>query len=342
VITFAGGALAGALTAVAERLILGWTGLSLAVSDAGQGGALLAMFLLVAPLDEAGKLLVVWPLFRARRIRNKATGLLYAVITASAFTVAASVVWLLATRTTAAALRLALAAPAQLFCAGLWGYALGAGKRWRGRWFSLAWLGAMVLHGVYDHIVFGRGPGLLVLTVPMIAAAAILTWSALKDIGVQPPRSRGPSSIRFASPPSLATMREALQRTDKPLILHWILIGALVTIGLMLASLAFAVYLGHRLGIDFAMADEADVRSSGPIMLLAAAVLAAFPISGYLVARASAARSVLEPALAAGLAMALVIAALSITAPLTVVFAIAVAPVAFGLACGGAWFGMEH
>ena len=240
--------------------------------------------------------------------------------------------------------RALLAQPAQLYCAALWGYALGSGRGARGRWFSLAWLLSMVLHAVYDHIVFGRGPALLVLTVPLLAAGTILGWGALKDLGsVRATTSdRGPMSLRRVEPPSLAMMRKALRRSDRPLLLHWIAVGALVTIGVMLASLSGAVYLGHRVGVDFAMADEADVRSSGPIVLLASAVLLAFPISGYLVARASAATSVLEPAMGAGLAIVAVIAALSITAPISVVFALAVAPIAFALACGGAWIGMEH
>jgi hypothetical protein len=41
----------------------------------------------------------------------------------------------------------------------------------------------------------------------------------------------------------------------------------------------------------------------------------------------------------AGVAIVVVLATLSATAPVAVVFALAVAPVAFVLACGGAWFG---
>jgi hypothetical protein len=135
-------------------------------------------------------------------------------------------------------------------------------------------------------------------------------------------------------------MRQALKRSDRPLMLHWIAIGALVTLGVTLSLLALAVYLGHRVGIDFALADEADVRSSGPLVLLGIAVLAAFPFAGYLVARASAATSVLEPAMGAGVAIVMVLLTLSATAPVAVIFALAVAPVAFVLACGGAWFGV--
>jgi len=88
--------------------------------------------------------------------------------------------------------------------------------------------------------------------------------------------------------------------------------------------------------------DQEDVRSSGPLVLLGSAVLAAFPLAGYLVARASSATSVLEPAMGAGLAIAAVVALLSVTAPIAVAFALAVAPVAFVLACSGAWFGLSR
>ena len=137
-------------------------------------------------------------------------------------------------------------------------------------------------------------------------------------------------------------MREALSPVDHRLMVRWILIGAFVTLGLVIALLGVAVVLGHRLGVDFSLANESDVRSSGPLILLGAAVLLAFPIAGYLVAKASAAHSVLEPALAAGLALAALVAMLFMTAPIGVLFALAVAPLAFGLACGGAWIGLER
>jgi hypothetical protein len=125
-------------------------------------------------------------------------------------------------------------------------------------------------------------------------------------------------------------------------MLHWIGLGALVTLGVMIVLLAVAVYVGHRVGIDFTAADEADMRSSGPLALLGVAVLSAFPLAGYLIARASSATSVLEPAMGAGLAIAAVVVMLSVAAPIAVVFALAVAPVAFALACRGAWFGLAR
>jgi hypothetical protein len=84
------------------------------------------------------------------------------------------------------------------------------------------------------------------------------------------------------------------------------------------------------------------MTSAGPLALLGAALLASFPIAGYLVARASSSTGVLEPALGAALALAAIVAILALVAPLGVLFALAVAPLAFGLACGGAWIGLER
>jgi len=53
-------------------------------------------------------------------------------------------------------------------------------------------------------------------------------------------------------------------------------------------------------------------------------------------------RSVLEPAIGAALAIAGVLVLLGLAAPLAVVFAVAFAPVAFSLACAGAWIGMDR
>lgn len=345
-----GGLAAGAFAMYVERLVLGWTDLAFEAARVGEAGALMATFLLAAPLEEALKVLVVWPMYSTRRISGPRLGLAYAATAAAGFA-CAEAVWAMAfgPGTALAAAREALGAPAHLFFAGMWGYALGSGRRSRGRWFSVAWLSAMLLHGLYDHIVFGRGPGFLVVAAPMLGAMGMFALLALRDVAPRPDSSgpfSGPISGRVLAqlpePPSLRAMRRSLQRSDRPLMLHWIAIGTLVTMGVMIAMIALAVFVGHHIGVDFAMADEADVRSSGPLVLIGSAILSAFPIAGYLVARASAATSVLEPAMGAGLAIAAVLAMLSVTAPIAVVFALAVAPVAFALACGGAWFGLAE
>ena len=336
-----GGGLAAVFAAYFERIVLSYTGLSLDVATSGVGGALLATFLLAAPLEEALKVSVVWPLYRTRRIAGPRLGVCYASAAGAGFSaVKGLMILLLGAPGGVTVLRALVSVPAQLFFAGLWGYALGTrGPNRRGHWFSLAWLTATLLHGFYDHIVWGRGPGLLVAVIPLFVFMGVGAWVALRDVA---PDSLSHHHSIVPDPPSLRTLREALRPVDHRLMLRWIVIGAFTTLGLMIALLGLAVLLGHRLGVDFSLADESDMRSSGPLILLGAALLLAFPIAGYLVARASAAQSVLEPALAAGLALAALVAMLFMTAPIGVLFALAVAPLAFGLACGGAWIGLER
>ncbi|MES1177777.1 MAG: PrsW family glutamic-type intramembrane protease [Myxococcales bacterium] len=336
-----GGAFAALFAAYFERAVLAYTGLSLDVATSGVGGALLATFLLVAPLEEALKVGVVWPLYRTRRIDGPRLGVCYASAAGAGFAaVNGLMVILLGAGGGVPVLRALLSAPAQLFFAGLWGYALGTRRaRRRGHWFSFAWLAATLLHGLYAHIVWGRGPGLLVAVIPLFVFMGIGAWVALRDVA---PDSLSQQHSFIPDPPSLHSLREALRPVDHRLMVRWIVIGAFTTLGLMIALLGLAVVLGHRLGVDFSLADESDVRSTGPLILLGAAVLLAFPIAGFLVAKASSAHSVLEPALAAGLALAALVAMLFVTAPIGVLFALAVAPLAFGLACGGAWIGLER
>ena len=333
VTVFGGIAAVGAV--YVERVVLGWTDLSLDVKRSGMSGALLATFLLVAPLEEGLKVLVVWTLYRRRRIGSARLGLAYAVAAAAGFAAVKTVLAPLPPNDHIGLVRSMIAAPAQLFFAGLWGYALGA-TRLHDAWFRLAWLVAMLLHGLYDHIVWGRGPGLLVTAIPMLLFMAFGTVMALR--GEEP-------AAHFAviEPPTIEAVRARLaHQADRPVMLRWIIAGAFVTLGLIVALVAGAVVLGNRFNIDFSLADEADVRSSGPLVLLGVAVLAAFPISGYLVARASSAQGLLEPAAAAALTLGLLVFMLWLAAPIGVLFALAVAPIALGLACGGAWIGLER
>jgi hypothetical protein len=128
------------------------------------------------------------------------------------------------------------------------------------------------------------------------------------------------------------------------MMLRWIGFGALVTIGVLTALLAGSVALGRNTGVDFAAVDQAEAfqRSAPPLILLGTAAFAAFPISGFLVARASSAHGVLEPALGASIAILGIVVLLGLAAPVAVVFGLALAPVAFALACAGAWAGLER
>jgi hypothetical protein len=139
-------------------------------------------------------------------------------------------------------------------------------------------------------------------------------------------------------------MREALRRTERPVMFSWIMFGGLVTTGVLTAGLSGAILVGHRIGIDFAAVERGESSRAGiaPLLLLGASALGAFPIAGFLVARASSARGVLEPAISAALAIFGSLVLLGLAAPVAVVFALALAPIALALACAGAWMGMAR
>jgi hypothetical protein len=339
-IALGAGALLGLIAMAIERAVLSFTELSFDVKTSGMASALLASFLLAAPLEEALKTLVVWPLYRMRRIDGPRLGLCYAVAAAAGFSAAFGLARLFSPHADGLlGLRVLCEVPAQLFFAGVWGYALGTRRGQSGGWFAAGWLVSVALHGLYTHIVWGRGPGFLVAVVPLLAFMVIGAGSVLREVS---PERQTLGRLHLPEPPRLSLVTEALNPRDQPLMLRWVVLGAFVNVGLMFTLLVAAVALGHRLGVDFSAADESDMTSAGPLALLGAALLAAFPLAGYLVARASSTAGVLEPALAAALALASIIAILALVAPLGVLFALAVAPLAFGLACGGAWIGLER
>jgi len=334
----------------AELGLWEWTGLSLVAAPGKESEALLAMFLFAAPLEEGAKVLGLWPFYSARRLIDVRHAVVFATLSGAGFAAgkAGAFVWLGGGDGLSVLRALACMVP-HVACAVMWGSTLGV-RATTGS-FAFAWTLATLLRGGFDHIVFGRGPGVMILGLPLLItmlglAYAFARRAAAREAALAPvigARSRrGRSSGLWSEPPSVRQMWQALQPKHEPLMLHWIGLGTLVTAGLGLCALGAALYTGHAMGLDFATADEADVRSNGPLFFLATAVGSAFPIAGYLVARASGTRSVLEPALGASFAVLGCVLFLSVTTPIAAVFALALAPIAFVLASGGAWFGIAH
>jgi RsiW-degrading membrane proteinase PrsW (M82 family) len=338
------------LSAFAELGLWALTGLSLVAHAGKQSEALLAMFLFAAPLEEGAKVLGVWPSYRSRRLHEVRHAIVYCAAAGAGFAAGkASSMLVLEPEANLAGLRALLCIVPQVVSAVTWGATLGV--RTKTSHFALAWLSATVLRGGIEHVVIGRGPGVMILALPLLLTMiglayvfvrrAVARQASLAPIfGARARRSR--SSGLWSEPPSVRQMWQLLQPKQEPLMVHWIGLGTLVTAGVGLCALGLALYLGHAMGLDFAAADEADVRSNGPLLFLAIAVGSAFPIAGYLVARASGTRSVLEPALGASLAVLGGVLFLSVTTPIAAVFALALAPIAFVLASGGAWFGIAH
>jgi RsiW-degrading membrane proteinase PrsW (M82 family) len=308
--------------------------------------AFLYAFLVAAPLEQGLKLLAVVPAWRSPRFATAGDGVLYATAVALGFVSAHNAELFAAGGVHPLdAGRALLAAPAHVFFAGAWGLALGRDvgrsrvRRIGGRAFNVTWSLAMLFNGAYDHIVFGRTPVALLATAPILLTMAVLTVVAARSLRPRDPTSDRPSPSSVA-PPSIRAVRAALWRTERPVMVHWIGFGALVTIGMITTALAVAVLLGHRLGVDFAAVDRADgVGATAPLVLLGSAALTAFPVAGFLVSRASASQGVLEAAISAALAIVGALVMLGLAAPVAVVFAIAFAPIALALACAGAWMG---
>jgi len=294
-----------------------------------------------APFSQTLLVLVVLPLRRRRLLAGPRDGMLCALGAGSGYCAAETLVLLL--QPDAVGLSLAhalLAMPAGLFCTGLWGFFLGPRPGFRWSRFALAWLVAVLLEGLYDHVLFHRGPGFLVALLPLLAVISVGTYAGLSSrsgCDLLPPSGRKSLLTQLPHTPTLSEVTAALNPRGHRLMISWTVLGVLVVFGVTLSALGAAVYLGNRLGIDFTHADEADLHANSPLLLLGSAVLVAFPVAGYLIARASGSESVLETAIASGLAILAAAALLSMTEPLAVVFVLAVAPVAFSLACAGAW-----
>jgi PrsW family intramembrane metalloprotease len=357
--TFAVGALLFVPAWRAEGWLALWAGLDERTTTTTDLQALVYAFFVVAPLEQGLTVAAVGPAWRTRYFEAKLDGVIFASAAALGFITAHNVELVLAHGTGWLVLgRALLAVPAHLFFAASWGYALGrealtssqqggAKRGLGGRAFKVTWVIAVLFNGLYDHLVFDRGPSALLGALPMLVAMTAVSGVGAREL-LKPPEGARSLRRRFLpaiAPTSMRAVREALTRSERPVMVTWIGIGALVTTGVMTVAIACAVLLGHRFGIDFTAVDRGEssnTSSLAPLVLLAAAALLAFPFAGYLVARASSTRSVLEPAIAAGLAIAGSLVLLGLAAPVAVVFATAFAPVAFGLACIGAWMGIAR
>jgi RsiW-degrading membrane proteinase PrsW (M82 family) len=348
-LVFALGGLGKGVTYYAEVRASAWTGLDMSVQGTGNTGSLLFLFGFAAPMREASKVAAMWPAFRSKHFDEPVDGLVYASAAALGFACIENAItlrgnpigWIWVART-------AVALPAHVFFACMWGYALGRVKTIKrpGPLFPVAWLIATAAHGLYSHLVYGRGPGALVGTLPLLLAMAAVTFFAARDLHARGQRSSRSSvllervsTLYVSGPPSLQTVRDVLRREGQPITFRWIVFGSLVTIGAMTAGLAASVAFGHWAHVDFSLVDEHDVTTTAPVALLGAGLLAAFPFSGYLIAKASNLPTLLEPALASGLAILFMLVLLGLAAPVALVFALAFSPIAWGLACAGAWVG---
>jgi hypothetical protein len=341
------GAALAAPTELGVRALGRWIGIDPKVQITGAMPALLATLLLFAPVEEAVKAGSLWP-FRTRFLRDGRQGAVLGGAVSIGFGLVEMALYLVGHAWGPLAMvRAAMGLLARTLTGAAWGHALGTSPpaRHPGRGFFVTWGAVTALRGLHDHLLFGKGLAALLGSVPLLAGMIAVAYGAARELALVSGRS-GPPSGRFGflpslpPPPSLGAMRAALRRAERPVMLHWIVLGMLVTIGVVISCVIGAVVLGRRVGIDFGAVDEGELTGAAPLALVGLAVLFAFLVSGFLVARASGTESVLEPALAAALAIVAALVLLGLAAPVALVFALAFAPIAFGLACVGAWVGI--
>ena len=325
------GAAAAVAAMLIERAMLAFTELSFDVRVAGAGSALLASFLLAAPLEEAAKTAVVWPLYRMRRIDGPKLGLCYAVATAGGFAAALGLFRLFGAPFDWCWLRVLCKIPAHLFFHGRWGYALGARRGQSRRWFAARGWSRGHARPV-TVTCWGRAPDFSSRS----SAARLKALAQRRARRWTLSGTPWPGSI-LPEPPRLSLVTDALNpATSRSCSLG---AGGVVNVGLCSccdrprwrwATVWVSPFCGRRERTDLGRTARAARR--GVARFVSA--------RRYLVARASS--SWRARAGVRALALASIVAVLALVAPLGVLFALAVAPLAFGLACGWAWIGLER
>ena len=347
-VTFALGAVAAAVALLVTDRAAARTGLDVRVSAAGETGALVFLFFVVAPIQEAAKVAAAWPAFLSKHLdqavrRRRLRGGVRRSGSRPSRTRSSCEPTLPA--------RSGSRAPCSR-CPRTCSSPASGATRWRAPSsrsaacpsFPAAFVATIAAHGLYAHFVYGRGPGALLAVTPLLAVMGVVAWMLGRDLrtrGERPstrcPRRRAGGSARLSQPPSLSAVRSALRRADEPVKVRWIVLGALVTLGAMIVGLAGGVVAAHVLHIDLSTVNEHELTTAAPALLLGMGLLGSFPTSGWLVARAADVRTLLEPALASVLALVITLVALGFAAPFAVVFGLAISPIAWVLSCAGAW-----
>jgi len=319
---------------------LGW---SSNVAAGGMAAPLAASALVVAPIEQITVTVVVWPLYRARRLEHVGAAISAGVIAACGFGVIHAVETMLSAASSWMLMQVVAVFLTRVFCVGLWASCLAASRASSRRLFPLIWLCATALEGVLRHVQNLRGLAWQVTAaLPLLLALFSSLWYVRANYSARRVLPARQSRLGIlVDPRGIGTVRASWQHSHRPALLHWIVGGAFVCFGANIVGLALGIVTAHSMHIDLSRVNETATGAMAPLALLGAAVLSSYPLAGYLTAKASAADSVFEPGVAALISIIALAVLLSFTAPLTLVLAIALAPVAFGLACLGAWLGLS-
>src|SRR5690606_23659471 len=178
-----------AVCLLVERVFFGWIGVQADVAvvveqfdpggetlPTGLGGALLAMLLFAAPLEEGAKVLAIWPLHTRDKLVTRADSVFSALCAAGGFATLEGALQAMHLTQSFLLGRLLLLSVGHLFFAGVWAFVLGDSlKRKRLR---VTWLVATLFHGLFAHLVLVRGEGTLVVLVPVVGSMiGVSVWA---------------------------------------------------------------------------------------------------------------------------------------------------------------------
>lgn len=329
----------GALAVGAERLLLRLSEGDSEIFEAAQTPLMVGL-MFVGPLEEALKLSIAWPSFRARHLRGPLEGVTIGALSGAGFGLArtfvtlffAPVGWPLAASSHLLTMLM------QLFLPTTWGLMLGYSypRLSPRRGFLATWLGAAVAHGVFEHLLSRRTTFGVLATLPLLVTMGLLAFASRQELGSRTGRRK--LSAAMAEP--INEIGAELSGAGPRIRLWPVLHGVLVNQGALVAMIALGAYVGRRSGVDFTRVNETDASSIAPVVLLGAFAMLSFPLGGFLQARSSEHPTIIEPALSALLSIAATTVLFGSTAPLGFAVLLASAPVALLLACAGAWVGM--
>jgi hypothetical protein len=307
--------------------------------------AWLSAVVVVAALEHLVLLVVVSPIYRSHRLERLGTALSAAGLAAAGYGMSNAAFSVVSTPSAMMLFRGLGCFILSVFCAGIWASCLTTSHVRYRPWIPVAWLVAVLLDGSIRHLLIARTGGLLLVTLLMLVAMVVIGGFWARKL--QGPRE----SIMFTQAHLLGlhvdghkldTVRAAFQHTHRPALLHWIVGGAFVSFGASLVGLAIGVFLARWLSIDLSHVDETNANALLPLLLLGGCVLMSFAVAGFCTAKASSADSLFEPGMAALISILALTVLLARSAPVTLVLGLAIAPVAFALACVGAWLGQER
>lgn len=242
--------------------------------------------------------------------------------------------------------RAILAVPAHLLFAGMWGWGLSF---WRFRQrnvlgfivFLVMFAGSAVMHGTYDAMLFSQNPLLILLVVILLAMLLLANvgffWHFKK---VSPYRwSLLPAGRR-------TMQRRAVQeRRRKGLSIGWIAGGtaiyvAIVLVNLVVLAAILVMHMGTGVFTDMESGRLSLLVLAFYALILLVVIAVDFFLAGIVIGRLSRGRTILEPAIAAIIALSL----MTILIPRGVgtwafVMLVFSAPLIFGVGCLGGWIG---